>query len=258
MKFNQESGNYYTLNRYYPPNLGRWLSPDPLGGDVTNPQSLNRYAYVLNNPTTFIDPLGLQDKSNIKLQAGPASSGCTLNGIFTACYVVASLLGAGAALPVGVPSNAELVAQWGNTFVYGWQEGPPSGYVPCPNGVAGCYMDPETEKIWRAQDHYSSATFTLPTSAWSTTTPANPAGPGKRSMGNAAGFQKIGSWNIRHPSPEACGRVKAVTVGTAAVAAFSTLVSMAFPVSAVVAEPVAEAAGINFALFATYYVAFCR
>jgi RHS repeat-associated protein len=59
MKFDQESGDYYTLNRYYPPNLGRWLSPDPLSGDVTNPQSLNRYAYVLNNPTTFIDPLGL-------------------------------------------------------------------------------------------------------------------------------------------------------------------------------------------------------
>ena len=29
------------------------------GGDITNPQSLNRYAYVLNNPTNLIDPLGL-------------------------------------------------------------------------------------------------------------------------------------------------------------------------------------------------------
>jgi RHS repeat-associated protein len=59
MKFDQESGNYYTLNRYYPPNLGRWMSPDPLAGDVTNPQSLNRYTYVLNNPTTLTDPTGL-------------------------------------------------------------------------------------------------------------------------------------------------------------------------------------------------------
>ncbi|HEV2499937.1 MAG TPA: RHS repeat-associated core domain-containing protein [Terriglobia bacterium] len=39
---------------------GRWLTPDPLGGDITNPQSLNRYAYALNNPTTLTDPLGLQ------------------------------------------------------------------------------------------------------------------------------------------------------------------------------------------------------
>jgi RHS repeat-associated protein len=98
MKFDQESGDYYTLNRYYPANLGRWLSPDPLAGDVTNPQSLNRYAYVLNNPTTFIDPLGLEGKSNIKLQAEPTAPGCTLNGIYTSCSVVYSLLGAGAAV----------------------------------------------------------------------------------------------------------------------------------------------------------------
>ncbi len=49
----------FTAYRVYSPNLGRWLSPDPVGGDATNPQSLNRYPYVMNNPTTSIDPLGL-------------------------------------------------------------------------------------------------------------------------------------------------------------------------------------------------------
>jgi hypothetical protein len=44
----------------YCSDLYRWLSPDPVAGDITNPQSLNRYAYVLNNPTNLIDPLGLQ------------------------------------------------------------------------------------------------------------------------------------------------------------------------------------------------------
>ncbi|HEV2233149.1 MAG TPA: RHS repeat-associated core domain-containing protein [Terriglobia bacterium] len=48
-----------TPNRMYSSTYGRWLTPDPLGGDVTNPQSLNRYAYVLNNPTSFIDPSGM-------------------------------------------------------------------------------------------------------------------------------------------------------------------------------------------------------
>jgi RHS repeat-associated protein len=48
--------------RQYSPAQGRWLSPDPYGGsyDPTNPQSLNRFSYVLNNPLTFTDPLGLE------------------------------------------------------------------------------------------------------------------------------------------------------------------------------------------------------
>ncbi|PYV25097.1 MAG: hypothetical protein DMG24_09785 [Acidobacteria bacterium] len=48
-----------TPNRRYTYGLGRWLSPDPLAGEVAKPQSLNRYAYVGNNPTSLIDPLGL-------------------------------------------------------------------------------------------------------------------------------------------------------------------------------------------------------
>ena len=41
---------------------GRWISPDPAGlaaVDPSNPQSWNRYAYVTNNPTGYVDPLGL-------------------------------------------------------------------------------------------------------------------------------------------------------------------------------------------------------
>jgi RHS repeat-associated protein len=45
--------------RFYAPNPGRWHSPDPLGGDITNPQSLNRYPYAGNNPMTQTDPTGL-------------------------------------------------------------------------------------------------------------------------------------------------------------------------------------------------------
>jgi len=48
--------------RRYNPVQGRWISPDPAGlgaVDPSNPQTWNRYAYVMNNPLNYIDPLGL-------------------------------------------------------------------------------------------------------------------------------------------------------------------------------------------------------
>jgi hypothetical protein len=44
--------------RYFSPILGRFLSVDPVGGDVGSSQSWNRYTYVLNNPLVLIDPNG--------------------------------------------------------------------------------------------------------------------------------------------------------------------------------------------------------
>jgi hypothetical protein len=38
---------------------GRFLSPDPTGGSLLNPQTLNKYSYGLNNPLINIDPTGL-------------------------------------------------------------------------------------------------------------------------------------------------------------------------------------------------------
>jgi RHS repeat-associated protein len=46
--------------RYYGSSLGRFSSPDPVGGYISNPQSLNRYSYVMNNPLSLVDPFGLQ------------------------------------------------------------------------------------------------------------------------------------------------------------------------------------------------------
>ncbi|MFL5803189.1 MAG: RHS repeat-associated core domain-containing protein [Roseiflexaceae bacterium] len=46
--------------RYYDPNGARFLTRDPLPGDLGQPAGLNDYAYVLNNPLRYRDPLGLQ------------------------------------------------------------------------------------------------------------------------------------------------------------------------------------------------------
>jgi RHS repeat-associated protein len=52
------SGLYYAGARFYSADLGRFLSPDPVGGNYANPQSLNPYSYVRNNPMTLTDPSG--------------------------------------------------------------------------------------------------------------------------------------------------------------------------------------------------------
>jgi len=53
-----ESGLYYYGGRYYDPELGRFISPDPFVSEPDDPQNLNRYSYVLNNPVNAIDPDG--------------------------------------------------------------------------------------------------------------------------------------------------------------------------------------------------------
>jgi RHS repeat-associated protein len=68
--FTGEGFDYMTLGnpidyfpeRRYRPNQGRWLTPDPAGTDAAdpvNPQSWNRYAYVMNDPLRNVDPDGL-------------------------------------------------------------------------------------------------------------------------------------------------------------------------------------------------------
>ena len=44
--------------RLYDPRLGRFLSPDPVGGAPDRPHTLNRYAYAASNPTRYCDPTG--------------------------------------------------------------------------------------------------------------------------------------------------------------------------------------------------------
>jgi RHS repeat-associated protein len=44
--------------RVYDPRLGRFLSVDPVFQFPENPQSLNPYSYVLNNPLSYTDPTG--------------------------------------------------------------------------------------------------------------------------------------------------------------------------------------------------------
>jgi RHS repeat-associated protein len=54
-----ESNSDYALNRQHQFANGRFNRPDPIAGDIGNPQSLNRYTYTNNSPVDYVDPFGL-------------------------------------------------------------------------------------------------------------------------------------------------------------------------------------------------------
>jgi RHS repeat-associated protein len=54
-----ESGLDYAVNRHAATSIGRFNQVDPIRGTTSNPQSLNRYAYVANDPINSTDPQGL-------------------------------------------------------------------------------------------------------------------------------------------------------------------------------------------------------
>ncbi len=57
-EYDPETQLYYFGARYYDPAIGRFITPDDTIPDRYDPQSLNRYAYALNNPYKYVDPTG--------------------------------------------------------------------------------------------------------------------------------------------------------------------------------------------------------
>ena len=71
-EFDDSTGLYYYRSRYYDPVVGRFIQPDILASSLSNPQSLNRYSYVMNNPVRYTDPTGHQSEwaQNLWLAGG--------------------------------------------------------------------------------------------------------------------------------------------------------------------------------------------
>jgi hypothetical protein len=67
------------------------MSGDPLGGDTSDPQTLNRYTYVRNNPVNLTDPTGM-------FVPCPGSPGCPLPPSLT--FATFAPVGGGGDLPI--------------------------------------------------------------------------------------------------------------------------------------------------------------
>jgi RHS repeat-associated protein len=74
-----ETGLHYNLHRYYDPDRGQYLTPDPLG----TPDGPNPYSYVRGNPLRYVDPEGLIlfafDGTN---NSNPPPEGDTLSNVY--------------------------------------------------------------------------------------------------------------------------------------------------------------------------------
>ena len=58
-QFDASPGFYYLRARYMNPSQGRFLSLDPAKGSDSDPRSLHKYLYGLNDPANRMDPSGL-------------------------------------------------------------------------------------------------------------------------------------------------------------------------------------------------------
>jgi RHS repeat-associated protein len=80
--YERETGLHYNGMRDYDPATGRYLQPDPLGLYG----GLSRYAYVLGDPLSFVDPSGLKGASGSDGGQGKQPSGPTTDFGFSSVY----------------------------------------------------------------------------------------------------------------------------------------------------------------------------
>ncbi len=81
--------------RYYDPQLGRFIQPDWIIQDPSDPQFLNRYTYCRDNPIRYTDPTG----NFIPLIFGAAAA-------FAAKVAVGALIGAAVGAAIGAADAA--------------------------------------------------------------------------------------------------------------------------------------------------------
>ena len=98
--YDQETGLHYNWHRYYDPQTGRYLTPDPIG--IVG--GINLFLYSENNPVNYFDSLGLKlssgDRAIVTMLSATAATIGSLSGPGYAA-VLGGLVGGTSSLALG-------------------------------------------------------------------------------------------------------------------------------------------------------------
>ena len=143
------SGLLYYHARYYDAILARFISADTQAASLDNPQDLNPYSYVRNNPLTYNDPSGhcipgigdCQYTGSLNWSDGAAyatgvaeGAASVIEGIVTAPIAIAQAVSDPAAAVQGVQDQAATVGR-GAQFVASDPSGAAAALNADPHGV---------------------------------------------------------------------------------------------------------------------------
>jgi len=108
---------HYNRHRYYKPEIGRYISADPIGLR----SDLNLYAYVQNDPVNWVDPEGLDAATWGRI--GTFTTGFALEFVpsgVTNAVGLAMMMGAVATIPGDTPINQPMQMAKGKQTPRNW------------------------------------------------------------------------------------------------------------------------------------------
>jgi RHS repeat-associated protein len=165
--------------RYFGSSMGRFTSPDikfPTIRYLVNPQKLNRYSYVHNNPLAFIDPDGLDDWFIFRPLIGKNSPG---TGDWTNAVKAAQERGDTVHMLKGPDANVKAYNDALNTpgahvvVVTHTSEKNPSGSIQLADGVSSGQNGFLSQKENRSADPAQPSTLEITTNPADTTIPVS-------------------------------------------------------------------------------------
>lgn len=130
----EPEGFYYMRARYYDPEVGRFISEDPIGFEGGD---LNLMAYVGNNPIMLVDPEGLSEwkpQDAVSYLNNPANGWTGMTSTGQCAKAVRCAINAGG---VATPNNPVAAADYQSYLpTLGFQPVNSTGYTPQVGDIA--------------------------------------------------------------------------------------------------------------------------